>query len=55
MFKTRKELKQKINEAESRALMHFKKLFQIEQILKASDESKELYVTTINKIRRVLK
>lgn len=54
MFKSRKKLKKQVNDAEIRALTHFKKLFQIQQIIKEADEKKELYVTTIKKIKKVL-
>ena len=55
MFKTRKVLKEEISNAEARALAHFKKIFQIEQIIKKSDESKEIYAITIEKIKKVIK
>lgn len=54
MYHTKKSLKKEINNAEERALAHFKKLFQIEQIIKQSDESKEIYAITIEKIKKVI-
>ena len=54
MFKTKKILKKERDNAENRALMHFKKLYQIEQILKQSDKNKELYVITIEKIKKII-
>lgn len=54
LFKSKKELKKQINDAEYRALTHFKKIFQIQQIIKEADKNKELYVITIDKIKKII-
>ena len=40
--------------AELRALTHFRKLFEIEQIIKESDDKRENYFITIDKIKEVI-
>lgn len=54
MFRTKQQLKEEIIDAETRAITHFKKLYEIEQIINQSDQNKELYVTTIEKIKKVI-
>lgn len=54
MFQTKRKLKKEISNSEERAINHFKKLFKIEQILKESDQSKELYAITVEKIKKVI-
>ena len=53
-FETKKELREQANEAEGRAVIHFSKLMKIENILKQSDETKENYYKTLDKIKRVI-
>lgn len=47
------ERKERYN-AEERALIHFRKLNDIEYILKNSDNKKENYFITLDKIKRVI-
>ncbi len=53
-FETRKQLKQDAELAEERAVIHFRKLNQIELILKNADKNHEMYYETLEKIRRVI-
>ena len=53
-IETKKDLKEKLEEAETRAVIHFSKVNKIENILKYSDETKENYFITLNKIKKVI-
>ena len=54
LFETKKELKEQLYEAETRAVTHFRKVNKIENILKQSEETKENYFETLDKIKRVI-
>lgn len=61
IFESKKELKEEIINAEERATKHFRnkvelerKLNSIKFIIDEADRNKELYVFTIDKIKRVL-
>lgn len=51
---TKKELKEELENAELRAVTHFRKLQKIEYAIKEADINKEIYAITIEKIKRVL-
>lgn len=53
-FETKKQLKQEAELAERRAVIHFRKLNQIELILKNADKNHEMYYETLYKIKRVI-
>lgn len=53
-FETRKQLKQDAELAEERAVIHFRKVNQIEMILKNADKNHEMYYETLYKIKRVI-
>lgn len=53
-FETKKELREQLEEAETRAVMHYRKLHKIENILKKSEITKENYFETLDKIKRVI-
>ena len=53
-IETKKDLKEQLEEAETRAVTHFTKVNKIENILKHSDETKENYFITLNKIKKVI-
>ena len=53
-IETKKDLKEQLEEAETRAVIHFSKVNKIENILKHSDETKENYFITLNKIKKVI-
>lgn len=53
IFETKKDLKERLEEAETRAVTHFRKLNRIENILKESERTKEPYVDTIIKIKEL--
>lgn len=53
-FETKKELKKDAELAEERATIHFRKVNQIELILKNADRTHEMYYETIDKIKRVI-
>ena len=54
MFETKRKLKQDLDNAELRALTHFRKLYKIENIIKMADLNKEMYCQTIEKIKEVI-
>ena len=54
LFETKKELREQLYEAETRAVTHFRKVNKIENILKQSDITKENYFETLEKIKRVI-
>ena len=54
MWVTKKELKKDAELAEERATIHFRKLNQIEMILKNADKNHEMYYETLYKIKRVI-
>ena len=49
-----RRLEKERDDAEDRALTHFRKLNNIEYILKNSDKKKENYFITVDKIKRVI-
>lgn len=53
-METKKQLREEAENAELRAVTHFRKLNQIEIILKNADEKHEMYYETVQKIRRVI-
>lgn len=54
MWETKKELKREAVLAEERAVTHFRKVNQIEIILKNADKNHEMYYETLYKIKRVI-
>ena len=54
MWETKKELRAELENAEERAVIHFRKLNQIEMILKNADKNHEMYYETLYKIKRVI-
>jgi hypothetical protein len=54
IFETKKSLREQLEEAETRAVIHFTKLNKIENILKQSEITKENYFETLDKIKRVI-
>ena len=54
MWETKKELRAELENAEQRAVTHFRKLNQIEMILKNADKNHEMYYETLYKIKRVI-
>ena len=55
MLKRIKELQEEKYNAEIRAVTHFRKLNEIERILKESDKTKEPYAETIIKIKELVR
>lgn len=53
-IETKKDLRNQLEEAETRAVTHFNKVNKIENILKKSEETKEKYFITLNKIKEVI-
>lgn len=53
-IETKKDLKEQLEEAETRAVTHFTKVNKIENILKHSDATKENYFITLDKIKKVI-
>lgn len=53
-FETKKELKEQLEEAETRAVIHFNKVNKIENILRQAEIIKENYFETLDKIKRVI-
>ena len=47
-------LEEEIDHAENRATTYFRRLHEIETILKESKDNNEMYYTTIDKIKRVI-
>ena len=54
MLTNKKELKQRAEDAERRALVHFRKLQKIENILRYAKTTKEPAVHTVKKIEEVI-
>ena len=54
MWETKKELRAELENAEMRAVTHFRKVNQIEMILKNADKNHEMYYETLYKIKRVI-
>lgn len=54
MWETKKQLREDIENAELRAVTHFRKLMQIEQILKKEQENKTPAVWIVKKIEEVI-
>ena len=54
MWETKKELRKEAELAEGRAVTHFRKVNQIEMILKNADKNHEMYYETLHKIKRVI-
>ncbi len=54
IFETKKDLRNQLEEAETRAVIHFTKLNKIENILQQSEITKENYFETLDKIKRVI-
>ena len=54
MWETKKELRKEAELAEERAVTHFRKVNQIEMILKNADRNHEMYYETLYKIKRVI-
>ena len=53
-IETKKDLKEQLEEAETRAVTHFSKVNRIENNLKNSEETKENYFITLDKIKKVI-
>lgn len=53
-METKKELREGWENAELRAVTHFRKLNEIENILKRADRTHEMYYETVDKIKRVI-
>lgn len=53
-IETKKDLRNQLVEAETRAVTHFNKVSKIEGILKTADITKENYFITLNKIKEVI-
>ena len=53
-METKKQLREEAENAELRAVTHFRKLNQIEIILKNADISHEMYYQTVEKIKKVI-
>lgn len=53
-METKKELRNELMNAELRAVTHFRKLQNIERIIREADENKELYAMTVLKIKNEL-
>lgn len=54
MFEIKKQLRKECENAETRAVTYFRKLNEIETILKRADMTHEMYYETVNKIKRVI-
>lgn len=53
-IETKKDLRNQLIEAETRAVRNFNKVSKIENILKTADITKENYFITLNKIKEVI-
>lgn len=53
-METKKQLREGWENAELRAVTHFRKLNEIENILKRADRTHEMYYETVDKIKRVI-
>ena len=54
LIETKKKLKEDLINAELRAVTHFRKLNQIENIMRRAEVSKEMYYDTLQKIKEVI-
>lgn len=54
-YETKKELRKQLEEAETRAVIHFTKVSKVEKILDFADKTKENYFITLDKIKRVIR
>jgi len=54
MFESKKKLKEQARNAERRATMHFRKLYQIELIIRQEEENKTPAVHIVDKIKEVI-
>lgn len=48
------ELESRMNNAESRAVIHFRKLLKIEHIIKKDEENHEFVINTMKKIKEII-
>ena len=53
-IETKKDLRNQLVEAETRAVTHFNKVSKIESILRIADITKENYFITLNKVKEVI-
>lgn len=53
-METKKKLKEKANNAEQRAVVHFRKLQEIEQIIEIAEMNKTPSVIVLDKIKEVI-
>lgn len=53
-METKKQLREEAENAELRAVTHFRKLNQIELILNNADKTHEMYYETVEKIKKVI-
>lgn len=53
-METKKKLREGWKNAELRAVTHFRRLNEIENILKRADRTHEMYYETVDKIKRVI-
>lgn len=53
-IETKKDLRNQLVEAETRAITHFSKVNKIENILKIAEITKENYFVTLNKVKEVI-
>lgn len=53
-METKKKLKEKANNAEQRAVVHFRKLQEIENILGRAEINKTPFVIVVDKIKEVI-
>lgn len=53
-IETKKDLRNQLEEAETRAITHFSKVNKIENILKIAEITKENCFVTLNKIKEVI-
>ena len=54
-METKKKLKEKANNAEQRAVVHFRKLQEIEQIIGVAEMNKTPAVIVLDKIKEVIR
>lgn len=54
-METKKKLKEKANNAEQRAVCHFRKLQEIEQIIEIAEMNKTPSVIVLDKIKEVIR
>jgi hypothetical protein len=53
-METKKQLREELMNAELRAVTHFRKLQNVERIIREADNKKELYAITMMKIKNEL-